>query len=115
MDRTPLPNDQTLILGTPPHEGNRLACPGCAATDGTHVDTVRVAARREDAASTQVSLDAITGKVAPADSVPVGETVGEGRRHRIVLDGRCELCDTAFSLIFTQHKGVTFVEWALDN
>lgn len=39
-------------------------------------------------------------------------SAGHDGRQRIALSGSCEQCGQAFSLVFTQHKGDTFVEWA---
>jgi hypothetical protein len=87
-----------------------LACPVCG-FGYTHIDSVSVAARREDAAPTHISVDALSGYVRKDDGmdVPVGPMVGEGRRHRVVLLGSCEN-GCRFAVVFTQHKGATFVE-----
>jgi hypothetical protein len=36
--------------------------------------------------------------------------VGVGRRHRIAVTGICEQAGHRFAVVFTQHKGVTYVE-----
>jgi hypothetical protein len=105
----------TQVLGTREHEGNRLACPTCGDTTGTHVDSVLIAARQDDGPFNNIVVDAISGAVQTQVEVepPSGETVGQGRRHRIVLVVECEHCaGKRHNLVFTQHKGVTFVEWA---
>jgi hypothetical protein len=48
-----------------------------------------------------------------AQPAPVGEIVGVGvgRRHRIAVTGICERAGhRRFAVVFTQHKGVTYVE-----
>ncbi len=87
---------------------NQLCCPLCGESN-VHVDEARVAARPvEDGEVTHVS---VTSKgVIGAELPPVGKRVGAGRRHRIALHGWCEMCSGKFAIVFTQHKGVTFVE-----
>lgn len=89
-----------------------LRCPVCGETN-THVNSVNVACRPggEDGpiVETGVGADGLIAPL-PAGTTPVGEYVGVGRRHRIALLGWCETCAARFALIFTQHKGTTFVE-----
>jgi hypothetical protein len=87
-----------------------LACPICG-FGYVHINQVMVAARREDERPTSILVDAVTGYVARGShtAVPAGPTVGEGRRHRIALLGSCEE-GHEFAIVFTQHKGNTFVE-----
>lgn len=88
----------------------------CSKSDGytTHIDHVQVAARGGDQAFNEIYVNAETGEVSTQRSMPapVGSSVGEGRRHRIALSGFCEECGGRFSLVLTQHKGDTIVEWA---
>lgn len=109
-------------MANPPPEGhlvvkdNLLVCPGCGDTDSTHVDTVYVSARREDQIPTEIHVHAITGEVThDGVNAPAGSKVGQGRRHRIALTGWCEVCQFEYAIIFTQHKGSTFVETKLIN
>lgn len=90
-----------------------LICPSCNGYT-THVELVQVAARVEDRDFNEIFVDAVTGEVRThcTTPAPVGEHVREGRRHRITLTGYCEECGHDFALVFTQHKGDTFVEWA---
>lgn len=90
-----------------------LLCPKCGG-DATHVETVQIAARAEDRDFNEIFVHAVSGEVKTQTPTPApaGKQVGHGRRHRIVLNGSCEECGEAFSLVFTQHKGGTFVEWA---
>lgn len=86
----------------------QLCCPLCGDVY-VHVDEVRVAARPvEDGAVTSISVTKI-GQVG-SELTPIGDQVGTGRRHRIALHGWCEMCGRKFAIVFTQHKGVTFVE-----
>jgi hypothetical protein len=96
-------------------EGSRgdhylLSCPTCGETATVHVDTAMVAARPagEDGPITLHQIDS-RGEVTTPDSVPVGEPVGEGRRHRITLGGWCER-GHKFAIVYSQHKGMTYVE-----
>jgi len=105
---------RTVVVGPEPHHGDRIACPGCGETTGTHLDRVQVAARHEDRDPTHISVHAVTGEthVGTEEPVPAGIRVGEGRRHRIAVEGSCQHCPTRFALVLTQHKGVIYVEWA---
>lgn len=97
--------------GLLPLDGNLLACPLCGDTDGTHVDTVYVSARQEDHNPQEIHVHAVTGQITHESvSAPTGPAVGEGRRHRIALTGWCEMCGREYAIIFTQHKGQTYVE-----
>ena len=89
-----------------------LLCPRCG-DEWTHVEDVHVSARVEDRQFNEITVNALTGAVrTQAPTVgPKGAAVKEGRRHRIALKGFCETCGDHFALIFTQHKGVTIVEW----
>jgi acid stress-induced BolA-like protein IbaG/YrbA len=90
-----------------------LICPKCGGYT-THVDHVQVAARGDDQTFDEIYVNAETSEVRTHRHVkaPVGTFVGEGRRHRIALSGFCEECGAQFSLVFTQHKGDTVIEWA---
>lgn len=90
---------------------NQLRCPTCVDPSGVHIDGVLVAARHEDEGPVHIGVNAVTGDVnyIPA-IVPAGDAVGEGRRHRIALTGWCEICGDKFAIVYTQHKGSTFVE-----
>jgi hypothetical protein len=99
-----------LILRFEDRDDRLLLCPVCG-FNATHVDEVRIAARREDRDFNLVTVDAVTGRVATHEQspVPVGEAVAAGRRHRIAVMGRCEEGHD-FAIVFTQHKGSTFLE-----
>ena len=95
-----------------------LTCPSCGDTYGVHVEQVRVSARVEDGVFDEIIVDARSGQVSThnPEEGPRGHAVGVGRRHRISLMGYCELCPgSCFSLVFTQHKGETFVEWGVES
>jgi hypothetical protein len=87
-----------------------LLCPVCG-FDATHVDFAYVAARREDRDVNEITVNAVTGQVRThgESPAPAGSLEGEGRRHRIALAGHCEEGHN-FALVFTQHKGGTYVE-----
>jgi hypothetical protein len=91
-----------------------LLCPECG-HDATHVEHVRVAARREDRDVNEITVDAVTGRVTTHGETPapMGE-LREGRRHRIAVTGHCEE-GHCFAIVFTQHKGGTFVEVVPDD
>ncbi|MER6831976.1 hypothetical protein ABT352_38720 [Streptosporangium sp. NPDC000563] len=58
-------------------------------------------------------VNGITGEVAATPeevSVLAGDAVGEGRRQRLVLTGSCEICGGEYAIVFTQHKGETYME-----
>ncbi|GAA2760590.1 hypothetical protein [Actinopolymorpha rutila] len=88
-----------------------LLCPLCG-KDTTHLDEVRVSARPEDDEPNEIAVDTGTGRVRTHEDIPapMGDRVHEGRRDRIALVGWCEQCGDTFALVFTQHKGATFVE-----
>jgi hypothetical protein len=93
-------------------DGNGLLlCPTCKA-DTTHAEIVRVAARREDAAFNEITVNAITGQVVThgSEPAPAGPAKEEGRRQRIAVTGYCESGGHSFAVVFTQHKGGTYVE-----
>ncbi len=85
-----------------------VICPECGSESGIHLQSVMMAGRKEDGEFTCTMIDRL-GAVYSVDDVPVGAQVGEGRRHRIVINGWCEN-DHFFALILTQHKGTTFAE-----
>jgi uncharacterized Zn finger protein (UPF0148 family) len=87
-----------------------LLCPVCK-FDATHVEVALVSARTEDVDANEIKVDATNGQVQThrAVSAPTGPTQGVGRRHRIALEGTCEE-GHSFAIVFTQHKGGTFVE-----
>lgn len=93
-------------------EAGILMCPVCETSVYVHVDRVSVFTRGEDEVGAGVAMDAVTGSLQLGGStlVPSGSFVGEGRRHRIALTGSCEECRQTFSIVFTQHKGSTYVE-----
>ncbi|MQA78088.1 MAG: hypothetical protein GEV10_06360 [Streptosporangiales bacterium] len=90
---------------------NQLLCPSCGA-EWVHTDIVYVSARHEDGSFNEISVNGVTGQVVTnrPEPGPVGPTQNEGRRHRMAVTGWCEHCPGRFALVFTQHKGVTFVE-----
>jgi hypothetical protein len=87
-------------------------CPTCS-SEYTHIEQVFVSARREDQVSNEITVNALSGQVRThrQDPSPAREIVGRGRRQRISVAGHCEE-GHRFALVFTQHKGVTYVEWA---
>lgn len=89
----------------------RLHCPVCNETMGTHLDEVTMMARPdgEDGPLVARHLDD-RGQLADDTAAPVDSELGEGRRHRIVIEGWCENGGHRFALIFTQHKGETYFE-----
>jgi hypothetical protein len=89
----------------------RLLCPACG-SEWTHSEIVYVAARGEDRPFNEIAVNAITGQVKTHNdqAAPAGVAVGLGRRHRISVTGSCEAGGHRFAIVFTQHKGVTFVE-----
>lgn len=90
---------------------NELCCPLCGDVF-VHVDQAQVAARTagEDGPIKEIGVTAAGDISDETGNVPVGARVGVGRRHRIALLGWCESCSGKFALVFTQFKGVTFVE-----
>jgi len=88
-----------------------LLCPVCD-WNATHMEIVRVAARREDRDFNEITVNAITGQIATHGEVsaPTGPKEHEGRRQRIALTGYCEEGNHSFAIVFTQHKGGTYVE-----
>ena len=99
-----------MILKFDDQDSRWLLCPVCD-HNATHIDVVQVAARREDRDFNEITVNAVTGQVMThGDSpAPVGDAVRQGRRHRITLLGWCEE-GHGFAIVFTQHKGTTFVE-----
>jgi hypothetical protein len=92
-------------------DGNLLVCPCCGGTGGTHVNTAYVSARQEDHEPQEIHVHGITGEVTHETiEAPVGNAIGRGRRNRIALTGWCDMCQGEFAIIFTQHKGQTYVE-----
>lgn len=90
---------------------DELCCPLCGDTN-THLDEV-VAATRPHGEDGPISYLRVTARGAVSvrpKMVPSGWRIGPGRRHRFALLGWCESCDGRFSLVFTQHKGVTLTE-----
>ena len=86
-----------------------LQCPNCDG-DVTHITSVMVAARQEDAEFTNREVEVVFGNISVPREVPAGR-LGAARRSRVALVGYCELCDGgSFAIVFTQHKGTTFIE-----
>lgn len=85
-----------------------LLCPLCG-FDHIHVDEVQISAREEDAEPDEITVHAITGVVSThcLDPAP---SAGSSRRHRISISGDCEGCGGKFALVFTQRKGMTYIE-----
>lgn len=93
-------------------EDGALLCPACGA-EGTHMEIVYIAARREDEEVNEIIVSAVTGQIRTHEeqSAPAGPSVGDGRRHRIAITGYCEGDgEHKFAVVFTQHKGRTFME-----
>ena len=88
---------------------NELCCPLCGDVF-VHIDQVRVAARPKGEDGPEIDVGLTASGALTLDATPTGRAVGAGRRHRIALLGWCEMCGGKFALVFTQHKGVTFVE-----
>ncbi|SNR83879.1 hypothetical protein SAMN06265360_12228 [Haloechinothrix alba] len=90
----------------------RLLCPECGRAS-TRVDQVFVTAREEDAPANEIIVDAIGGDVVThgRGQAPVDPSVGEGRRHRVALVGRCEE-QHRFALVLTQVDGETRLGWS---
>ncbi len=90
---------------------DELCCPLCGDTN-THLDEVTVAARPagEDGPITVIGVNSRGAVTNRPGIVPGSRRVGAGRRHRFALLGWCESCDGRFSLVFTQHRGVTLTE-----
>jgi hypothetical protein len=88
-----------------------MRCPACNDI-ATHIDFALIAARTEDREFNEIAVNAISGQIQTHRAVPapMGSKVKEGRRQRIALPGWCEVCGADFAIVFTQHKGVTFVE-----
>ncbi|MEV6350271.1 hypothetical protein [Actinoplanes sp. NPDC051851] len=88
-----------------------LLCPTCG-WDATHVEIVRVAARLEDQDLNEITVNAITGQINThgGEAAPAGPKEGEGRRQRVAVTGYCEEGQHSFAIVFTQHKGGTYVE-----
>jgi hypothetical protein len=86
-------------------------CPVCDC-DTTHMEIVRVAARREDRTFNEITVNAITGQITTHGEVPAptGSMQGKGRRQRIAVTGWCEEGNHSFAVVFTQHKGGTYIE-----
>lgn len=91
-------------------EYGQLLCPMCG-FEFTHVEQVFIAARDNDQEPNEIAVHAKSGEIEQYRSVPapVGPLVRVGRRHRIVLAGSCEE-GHGFAIVFTQHKGHTYVE-----
>ena len=103
-----------------------LACPNCGESGGVHIDEVSMVGRPwgEDGPTSYAEMHAngnVYSTEGPArsgteidllmksGSAPAGK-LGNGRRHRTVLEVRCEQCDVVTAIVFTQHKGQTLVE-----
>jgi hypothetical protein len=93
------------------NDNGLLLCPACG-WDATHLEIVRVAARREDQHSNEITVNAITGQITTHGDMPAptGSKEGEGRRQRVAVTGYCEEGQHSFAIIFTRHKGGTYVE-----
>lgn len=98
-------------LGIETDDAGVLRCPACNDIV-THIDDAYVSARGEDEDFNEIAINAISGQIQTHRDVPAptGATVNVGRRHRIALGGWCEICGADFAIVFTQHKGATFVE-----
>lgn len=84
-----------------------MPCPLCGGIH-THVDRVVVAGRDEDGPFTIISVDRRGDVTRGGEGVFPGG--GEGRRHTVALEGRCEECGNQFALTFQQHKGSTYMQ-----
>lgn len=91
------------------NDENMVECPLCS-EPGVHLDFVAISARHEDSVENTIGVDAVESVITIGVDVPRGDVAGEGRRHRIVLRGNCDVCGEHFDYIFTQHKGTTYVE-----
>jgi hypothetical protein len=92
-------------------EEGLLLCPMCR-WDATHLEIVRVAARQEDEKPNEIVVNALTGQINThgQEPAPAGQARGVGRRQRVAVTGFCEEAGHRFAIVFTQHKGGTFVE-----
>lgn len=86
-----------------------LRCPFCRDPYGLHVDAVAMAGRQREDGPVVTHRIERTGRITLNADAPVGR-VGDGRRHRIALEGWCEGCRRHFALVLTQHKGSTLVD-----
>lgn len=91
-------------------ESRELTCGHCE-DSLLHQLTVRVYARREDAAGTLVTVACQSGVVSSqprrANQFPRG-----GRRDHVEIDFGCESCGALTTLVVQQHKGTTSCWWA---
>lgn len=88
-----------------------LACPLCD-DEFTHLCRTFVGAReREDGPINEVTVDH-DGRVSTQVSTvgPRRTSWTNDRRDRVAVGGWCEGCGGVFAIVFTQHKGVTFVD-----
>jgi len=95
-------------------EDNNLRCPNCGDVNGTHIDTVVIGARGEDAPVTRIVVDASAASVAMGPGGPGDGEHPSRRRHWIELVVGCEFCDGG-SIVLAQHKGQTAVSFAADE
>jgi len=86
-----------------------LFCPLCG-FDHTHLERVEIATRPdgEDGRVAACAVD-VGGHVELDADVAQGR-VGEGRRDRAALRFWCEGCDGHFAVVYSQHKGQTFLD-----
>lgn len=98
-------------MGIYTSNADEMVCPLCGDTN-THIDRVAMAARPdgEDGMIIEIAVPADGDVVRGGRNIPPSRHVGTGRRHRIALIGWCESCRGEFAWLFTQHKGVTFLE-----
>lgn len=90
---------------------DEMVCPVCGGTN-THIDQVAMATRPqgEDGMIAEIGVTAAGDITRGGAVIPASRHAGLGRRHRVVLYGWCETCDGKFAWLFTQHKGVTYLE-----
>jgi len=85
-----------------------LCCGSCGEPWGLHQGDIAIYLRNED----QKEGLCVTTK---GFSVKIDRTLSQGnpssRRQGLVIQFECELCSGDTSLLISQHKGRTFIEW----
>ncbi|WP_432945824.1 hypothetical protein ACQPXM_06605 [Kribbella sp. CA-253562] len=83
---------------------DQLLCPFCG-FDYTHIETVRVGARKEDDPVYLIAVEPSTARIEAAYST---EQPPSSRRSWVELIVDCEECPGG-SIVIAQHKGQSFV------
>ncbi len=88
---------------------HRLICPRCRG-DYLHHGAVTVYDRRED--DRWVTLVEVRDKIANPDVIDNKDSGNPSlRRDGLVIEFRCEGCDSGLELTIAQHKGQSFIAW----